>query len=48
MRFTTVTNLIKLKLKRNIEYNLRMHVKLCITNILELRIKKKLSVRLFV
>ena len=40
MRFTTVTNLMKLKLKRSIEYNLRMQVKLCITNILDLRIKK--------
>ena len=47
MRFTTVTNLMKLKIKRNIEYNLKMHVKLCITNILDLRVKKKLSVRLF-
>ena len=40
MHFTTVTNLMKLKLKRSIEYNLKMHVKLCITNILDLRIKK--------
>ena len=47
MRFTTVTNLMKLKIKRNIEYNLKMHVKLCITNILDLRVKKRLSVRLF-
>ena len=41
MRFTTVTNLMKLKLKRSIENNLKMDVKLCITNILDLRIKKK-------
>ena len=40
MRFTTVTNLMKLKLKRSFEYNLKMHVKLCITNILDLRIKE--------
>ena len=33
---------MKLKIKRNIEYNLKMHVKLCIhvANILDLRIKK--------
>ena len=38
---------MKLKLKRSIEYNLKMHVKLCITNIFDLRIIKK-SIRLFV
>ena len=31
MRFTTVTNLMKLKIKRSIEYNLKMHVKLWLT-----------------
>ena len=36
-----VTNLMKLKIKRNSEYNLKMHVKLCIANILDLRIKIK-------
>ena len=38
---------MKLKIERNIEYDLKMHVKLSKANILDLRIRN-ISIRLFI